>query len=78
LGKLKKPWTLTVPIDLIISLFFKNKIKNKEINIKNNVQKINLEINNLKNENNLLEKNQEELEREINDLKNKFKLNSIH
>jgi len=67
-------FTLTVPIDLIISLFFKNKIKNKEINIKNNVQKINLEINNLKNENNLLEKNQEELEKEINDLKNKFNL----
>ena len=45
---------LTLPIDLIISLFFKNKIKNREIKIKNDLEKISLEINNLKYENNLL------------------------
>ncbi len=60
---------LTLPIDLIISLFFKNKIKNREIKIKNDLEKISLEINNLKYENNLLENNNVELENQINKLK---------
>lgn len=65
---------LTVPMVLAFYLFFKNKIKNKELNIKNNLEKINLEINNLKNEINLLEKNNNELENETNNLKNNFNL----
>ena len=65
---------LTVPVVLIFSLFFKNKIKNKELSIKNDLEKINLEINNLNNEINLLEKNDNELENEINELKNKYNL----
>ncbi len=57
---------LTVPIDLIFSLFFKNKIKNKEKNVKNKIEKINAEIKQLNFEINLLEKNNEELIQEIN------------
>ena len=64
----------TVLTVLIFYLFLKNKIKNKELNIKNNLEKVNLEINNLNNEINLLEKNNTELENEINELKNKFNL----
>lgn len=69
---------LTVPIDLIISLFLINnknkKIKNKEKIEKNNFGKINQEINNLKNEINILENNNDKLENEINKLKNNFNL----
>lgn len=57
---------LTVPMDLIFSLFFKNKIKREEINVKNNIEKINSEIKQLNFEINLLEKNNNEIEKEIN------------
>ncbi len=57
---------LTVPTDLIFSLFFKNKIKKEEIHIKNNIEKINSEKKQLNFEINLLEKNNNELEKEIN------------
>jgi len=63
---------LTVPTALIFLLFLKNKLNNKEKNIKNNSEKINLEINNLNYEINLLEKNNIELENEIDKLKNNF------
>lgn len=56
----------TVPMDLIFSLFFKNKIKREEINVKNNIEKINSEIKQLNFEINLLEKNNNEIEKEIN------------
>lgn len=65
---------LTVPTVLIFFLFLKNKIKNKELNIKNSLEKINLEINNLNHEINLIENNNIELENEINQLKNNFTL----
>ena len=69
---------LTVPMLIIFSVYFKNKlnkkIKNQEKNNLNNLEKINLEINKLKNEINILEKNNEELENEINKLKNNFNL----
>ena len=65
---------LTVPTVLIFCLFLKNKIKNKELNTKNNLERINSEINNLNHEINLLENNNKELEEEINELKNKFNL----
>lgn len=67
---------LTVPTFLIFwIIFIKNKnkkIKNEEKIGKNNLEKINIEINNLNNEKNLLEKNNLELENEINNLKNNF------
>lgn len=63
---------LTVPMVLIFYIFLKNKIKNKELNIKNNIEKINSEINNLNHEINLLENNNIKLENEINELKNNF------
>ena len=67
---------LTVPTFLIFwIIFIKNKnkkIKNEEKIEKNNLEKINIEINNLNNEKNLLEKNNLELENEINNLKNNF------
>ena len=67
---------LTVPTFLIFwTIFIKNKnkkIKNEEKIEKNNLEKINIEINNLNNEKNLLEKNNLELENEINNLKNNF------
>ena len=73
---------LTVPTDLIFSIFLKikenKKIKKQEKIEKNKInelEKINLEINNLNNEINLLEKNNDELEKEINKLKNNFNLN---
>ena len=72
---------LTVPTDLIFSIFLKikenKKIKKQEKIEKNKInelEKINLEINNLNNEINLLEKNNDELEKEINNLKNNFNL----
>lgn len=65
---------LTVPTVLIFILFLINKIKKKELNIKNCLKKVELEINHLKNENNLLEKNNKELEDEISKLKNDFNL----
>ena len=64
----------TIPTVLICFIFSKNKLKKKEIKIKNSLEKINLEINNLNNENNLLENNQKELENEINKIKNNFNL----
>lgn len=63
---------LTVPMAFIFCIFSKNKIKNKELNIKNNLEKINSEINNLNHEINLLENNNIKLENEINELKNNF------
>ena len=72
---------LTVPMDLIFSIFLKikenKKIKKQEKIEKNKInelEKINLEINNLNNEINLLEKNNDELEKEINNLKDNFNL----
>lgn len=65
---------LTVPTVLIFLLFFKNKIKIKELNNKNNLEKINLEINKLNHEINLLENNNLELENKIKNLKNNFNL----
>ncbi|MGN1297275.1 MAG: ATP-binding protein [Clostridia bacterium] len=75
---IKYIFLLTVPIFLIIYFIYKNKI-NKKIKIqenidKNNLEKINLEINNLNNENNLLEKNNINLEEEIINLKNNLNL----
>ena len=58
---------LTVPTVLIFSLFLKNKIKN-------NLEKINSEINNLNNEIKIIEKNNSELEEEIKKLENNFNL----
>ena len=63
---------LTVPMVLIFYIFLKIKIKNKETNNKNNLEKINSEINNLNYEINLIEKNKKELEKEINELKNNY------
>lgn len=65
---------ITVPTVLIFYLFLKKKINNEEKNIKNKLEKINIEINNLNNEINILEKNNENLEEEINKLKNNFNL----
>ena len=65
---------LTVPIALILCIFLRRKIKNKEKNIKNNLEKINIEINNLNNEKKLIKNNNGELENEINELKNNFNL----
>lgn len=69
---------LTIPTFLIIYFIDKNKI-NKKIKMqknidKNNLEKINLEINNLNNEINLLEKNNIILEEEIINLKNNLNL----
>ena len=50
------------------------KIKEQENTEKNNLEKINNEINNLKNEINILEKNNIESENEINNLKNNLNL----
>ena len=72
---------LTVPMDLIFSIFLKikenRKIKqqeNIEKNKTNEIEKINLEINNIENQIKLLEKNNLELENNINELKNNFYL----
>ncbi len=62
----------TVPVAFAFILLAKNKMKKKEIKIKSNLEKVELEINNLNHENNLLEKNNSALEEEINQLKNKF------
>ncbi len=67
---------LTVPMDLIFSLFFKIKIKNKEKNMKNNFEKISAKIKQLNFEINLLEKNNQKLENEIN--LNKIEKNKIN
>ncbi len=61
---------LTVPTLLIFYILFKNKINKKEKNIKNNLEKINSEIEPFNYEINILEKNNEKLEKEINELKN--------
>ena len=72
---------LTVPMDLIFSIFLKikenKKIKKKEKiekNRTNEIEKINLDINNIENQVKLLEKNNLELENNINELKNNFYL----
>lgn len=72
---------LTVPTDLIFSIFLKikenKKIKKQEKiekNKINEIEKINLEINNIENQIKLLEKNNLELENNINELKNNFYL----
>lgn len=72
---------LTVPTDLIFSVFFKvkenKKIKKQEKiekNKINEIEKINLEINNIENQIKLVEKNNLELENNINELKNNFYL----
>ena len=72
---------LTVPTDLIFSIFFKvkenKKIKKQEKiekNKINEIEKINLEINNIENQIKLVEKNNLELENNINELKNNFYL----
>ena len=72
---------LTVPMDLIFSIFLKikenRKIKQQEKiekNKTNEIEKINLEINNIENQIKLLEKNNLELENNINELKNNFYL----
>ncbi len=72
---------LTVPTDLIFSIFFKikenKKIKKQEKMEKNKIneiEKINLEINNIENQIKLVEKNNLELENNINELKNNFYL----
>lgn len=72
---------LTVPTDLIFSIFLKvkenKKIKKQEKiekNKINEIEKINLEINNIENQIKLVEKNNLELENNINELKNNFYL----
>ena len=72
---------LTVPMNLIFSIFLKikenKKIKQQEKiekNKTNEIEKINLEINNIENQIKLLEKNNLELENNINELKNNFYL----
>ena len=72
---------LTVPMDLIFSIFLKikenKKIKQQEKiekNKTNEIEKINLEINNIENQIKLLEKNNLKLENNINELKNNFYL----
>ena len=65
---------LTVPMVLFFYFILKNKIKIKEKNTKNKLEKIESEVNNLNNEKNLIEKNNLELENEINKLKNNFNL----
>lgn len=72
---------LTVPMDLIFSIFSKikedKKIKKQEKiekNKINEIEKINLEINNIENQIKLVEKNNLELENNINELKNNFYL----
>ena len=72
---------LTVPTDLIFSIFLKikenKKIKQQEKiekNKTNEIEKINLEINNIENQIKLLKKNNLELENNINELKNNFYL----
>lgn len=61
-----------IPMVLIYYLFTKNKLKNKEININNNLKKVNKEIEQLNYEINLLEKNNIEINKEINKLENNF------
>ena len=69
---------LTVPIALIFYLFFKNKNKKKELNIKNKIEKINSEIKQLNFEIELLEKNNQEIDQEINSKKiEKNKINNL-
>ncbi len=65
---------LTVPIFTTIALHAKNKIKNKEFKVQNDLEKVELQVSKLENERDLLEKNNEEMEVEINKLKNDFKL----
>ena len=75
---LKYIFLLTVPMLLIYWVIAKNnlnkKIKEQENTEKNNLEKINNELNNLKNEINILEKNNIESENEINNLKNNLNL----
>lgn len=75
---IKYIFLLTVPTFLIFIIIFKNKLNNRikiQENIdKNNLEKINLEINNLNNEINLLEKNNINLEEEIINFKNNLNI----
>ena len=75
---LKYIFLLTVPLLLIYWVISTNnlnkKIKEQENTEKNNLEKINNELNNLKNEINILEKNNIESENEINNLKNNLNL----
>ncbi len=65
---------LTIPMALIFAVISKNKITNKQSNIKKHLEKAESEINSLKQEKELLEKNNDELEEEINKLKNEYQL----
>ena len=65
---------LTIPMVLIFSIISKNKITNKQSNMKKHIEKAESEINSLKQEKELLEKNNDELEEEINKLKNEYQL----
>ena len=75
---IKYIFLLTVPTFLIFAIIFKNKLNNKikiQENVdKNNLEKINSEINNFNSEINLLEKNNINLEKEIINLKNNLNL----
>ena len=63
---------LTVPVVLAFILGTKNKLKNKEIETKNSLEKVELEINNLNHENDLLGESNKTLEEEINQLNRDF------
>lgn len=65
---------LTIPMALIFAVISKNKITNKQSNMKKHIEKAESEINSLKQEKELLEKNNDELEEEINKLKNEYQL----
>ncbi len=65
---------LTIPMVLVFAIISKNKITNKQSNIKKHIEKAESEINSLKQEKELLEKNNDELEEEINKLKNEYQL----
>ena len=65
---------LTIPMVLVFAMISKNKITNKQSNIKKHLEKAESEINSLKQEKELLEKNNDELEEEINKLKNEYQL----
>lgn len=65
---------LTASAVLAFNFLSKNKMKKKELDTKNGLEKVESEINNLNHEKDLLEKNNNELENEINKLENDFNL----
>lgn len=65
---------LTASAVLAFNFFSKSKIKKKELDTKNDLEKVKSEINNLNREKDLLEKNNKALEEEINKLENDFNL----